>query len=392
MNMVDCDNLFDERFKVSSITQRELENIKSSRTKDDDTKYKARKVSRLLDENHDKFDTVVYNENVADILKWLKLDPSIPDNMIVGSARWMKETGEDVVFVSDDICLKNIARALGLKVEGTLRSGQQFYKGYQMITGSTDQINIAMENMDYSTWHTNEYLIISNTDDGTTKEMRYDGSRFVALKLPPSRFIKGKNSQQRCALDMLMNPDINICCIIGGYGSGKTYLAMRMALYAVQEKGYQSKILGIREPIGEGQEVGFLPGEKDSKVGDFFAPLIDQLDGGERQFEALKLQGKLQADIPYYLKGRTYNYTCVVVDEAEDLSEKQIRLIGTRLGDESQIFFAGDYKQSLINQSVNNPLVKMCNKLKGEESFGCICLGEDVRSSTSRMFADLFEK
>ena len=118
-----------------------------------------------------------------------------------------------------------------------------------------------MEDMDLSKWSINEYLIIENTDDGTSKEMRFDGENFVALKLPSSKYIKAKNSLQRCALDILNNPDITIAAILGGYGSGKTYLSMQMALYNVREKGRASKILGVRETMGEGKEIGFLPGE-----------------------------------------------------------------------------------------------------------------------------------
>ena len=50
-----------------------------------------------------------------------------------------------------------------------------------------------------------------------------------------------------------------------------------------------------------------------------------------------------------------------------------------------------EYKQSLLNKTISNPLIKMCNEFKGNEKFGCIYLGEDVRSETSKMFADLFE-
>ena len=56
--------------------------------------------------------------------------------------------------------------------------------------------------------------------------MRWDGEKFVGLKLPPSKFIKGKNALQRCALDMLNNPSITVCAILGEYGSGKSFLAL----------------------------------------------------------------------------------------------------------------------------------------------------------------------
>ena len=248
-----------------------------------------------------------------------------------------------------------------------------------------------MDNMDLSDWNTNEYLIIQNTDDSSEKEMRFDGEKFVALKLPPSKYIKAKNSLQRCALDILNNQDITIAAILGGYGSGKTFITMQMALYSVNEKGYQSKILGVRSPQGEGKEIGYLPGDMESKVEGFFEPLTQQLDGGEFELESLKQRGVLETNIPFYMKGTTYNNTVILVDEAEDLDDKQIRLVGTRVGANSKICFSGDYKQSVINTTDSNALVKMCNEFKGNKNFATIYLGEDVRSSTSKMFANLFQ-
>lgn len=387
---IDNDDLFAERFYISSTSLHELENIKTSKNKTEDVRYKARKLSHLLDEHYNDYDVVVYNFEISDyIIGTLGLDVTIPDNQIVGTAKYISEK-EDVVFITNDICLKNIARYLGLDVCSVVGK-ENIYKGYKIIKGTSDQINIAMENMDYSDWNINEYLIIQNIDDNSEKEMRFDGEKFVSLKLPSSKFIKAKNSLQRCALDILNNQDITIAAILGGYGSGKTFISLQMALYNVNEKGYQSKILGVRSPQGEGKEVGFLPGDLNSKVEGFFEPLTQQLNGGEFELESLKQRGVLETNIPFYMKGTTYNDTILVVDEAEDLDEKQIRLVGTRVGSNSKIYFAGDYKQSVINTTTNNALVKMCNEFKGNKQFATIYLGEDVRSSTSKMFANLFE-
>lgn len=387
---IDNDDLFAERFYVSSISLHELENIKTSKNKTEDVRYKARKLSHLLDKHYNDYDVVVYNFEISDyIISTLGLDATIPDNQIVGTAKYISEK-EDVVFITNDICLKNIARSLGLEVCSVVGK-ENIYKGYKIIKGTSDQINIAMGNMDFSDWNVNEYLIIQNIDDDSEKEMRFDGEKFVSLKLPSSKFIKAKNSLQRCALDILNNQDITIAAILGGYGSGKSFISMQMALYNVQEKGYQSKILGIRSPQGEGVDVGYLPGTLEDKTDNFFLPLVQQLNGGEFELESLKQRGVLESNIPYYLKGTTYNDTIMLVDEAEDLDEKQIRLVGTRVGSNSKIYFAGDYKQSVINTTTNNALVKMCNEFKGNKQFATIYLGEDVRSSTSKMFANLFE-
>lgn len=385
------DKAFEEEFMCSYKTLQEIEHIKTSDRKDQDVKYRARKLSHLFDENLGKYKiSKVSYADILDTLKQFGLEET-PDNIIVATAYLEKQKNTELLFCSEDICCKNIARTVfGMDVKST-KTKENIYKGYREISGNTDNINDYMYNMDLSDWNINEYLIIHNTDDNSTKEMRFDGEKFVGLKLPPSRFIKGKNAIQRCALDILNNPDITIAAILGGYGSGKSFLSLRMALYNVNEKGCQSKILGIREPVGEGKEIGFLPGTIDDKTSSFFTPLIQQLDGGEFEFENLKMRGVLDSNIPYYMKGTTYNNTIIVADEAEDLTDKQIRLIGTRLGENSKIYLAGDYKQSNINTSENNALIKMCNEFKGNEKFGCIYLGEDVRSSTSKMFANLFQ-
>lgn len=384
-------NLSKEKFfMLSSVTLQELESIKTNRNKSDDLKYKARKVTRWLKENPSHFDVVVYDSVIENIIINRKLEIT-PDNKIIACAYYTALENPATVFITNDLACATIAKHIfKLEVNEATKDVENIYKGYKIIHGNSDTINLLMDNIDYSEWNINEYLIIENTDDDSSKELRFDGEKFVSLKLPPSRYIKAKNSLQRCALDILMNPDITIAAILGGYGSGKTYLCMRMALYGLKEKGLYSKILGVREPQGEGKEVGFLPGSLDDKTDNFFLPLVQQLDGGEFELNSLKMNGMLESIIPYYMKGTTYNNTVILVDEAEDLNEKQIRLIGTRLGTESKIFFSGDYKQSVINTTDSNALIKMCNSFKGDKHFGCIYLGEDVRSETSKMFAELF--
>jgi PhoH-like ATPase len=232
-------------------------------------------------------------------------------------------------------------------------------------------------------------LVIENTDDNSVKEMRWNGKEFVGLRLPPSKFIKARNSLQRCALDMLNNPEITICVLMGCPGSGKTKLCVSMAVYSVKEKGWQSQICFVREPWGEGKTEGYLKGTFEEKNAIWELPIIQQFDGNEFEVDRLKQQGMIEFNIPTYMKGTTY-HGIILVDEAEDLSEKQLRLIGTRCGDEGRLFFDGDIKQSLIDHSNNNPLMKMCNYFKGNEMFACIMLDEDVRSKTSQLFANMY--
>ena len=383
------EEILNDPFIISSKSLEEIEHIKVS-NKPENIKYKARKVGHILDNNINKFKVSIVNSDTYKILEQFNL-PESPDNLILACA-YIENKINPLIFISGDICCKLLGRNIfQLNVKSINDFQDEMYKGYSLIKGSSNEINEYMNNIDYSKWYINQYLIIENTDENKATEMKYNGEKFVSLKLPSSNFIKGKNSLQRCALDLLMNKDIPIVAILGGYGSGKTMLSMKMALYGVTEKGNQTKIVGIRECMGEGKEIGYLPGSFDEKTGKFFQPLEQQLDGGEFEMKGLTQRGTLEVMIPYYLKGTTYSNSILLCDEAEDLTESQIRLIGTRLGENSRVFFDGDFNQSLINKTQTNPLVKMCNELKGNPMFGCIVLDEDVRSNASKVFANLFK-
>lgn len=310
------------------------------------------------------------------------------DSIICYDASCVKEP---IRFVTDDLACNAIARGMFHLDVMPSNSEDDVYTGYIEFSGTAGQINEYMNSLDYSNVFPNQYLILTDIEQNTTTEMRYDGEKYVELHLPKSSYIKGKNPFQRCALDLLANKNIDIVAILGIYGSGKSFLTTKMALYNVLERGYQSKILGVREPCGEGASVGYLKGTLEDKTRDFFLPIQQQLDGGEFELQALQARGVLDTNIPYYMKGTTYENTIMLVDEAEDLTEAQLRLVGTRLGQNSRIFLSGDYGQSLINKTASNPLVKMCNILKGLNNFGCIYLDEDVRSNASKIFANLFK-
>lgn len=296
-------------------------------------------------------------------------------------------------LLTDDFNLKIKAKILNVECIEYDRK-DEIYKGYIEYKFTPEEYNYFYENRNdyFSDMHINEYIIIKDKDtDEVLEEYRFDGKDLVKLKLPSSKVIKAENVLQRCALDMLNNNDIDICVLLGTYGSGKTYLSLRMALNSINGTGKQSKILGVREPVGEGREVGYLKGDFEDKTDKFFIPLVHSLDGGEYQLQNMINRGCFEYTIPYFMKGTTYNDTIIVCDEAEDFSEKQIRLIGTRLGKGSRIFFSGDYNQGIFNSTSSNPLVKMCNELKGNPRFACICLDEDVRSEASKIFANLYK-
>ena len=218
---------FEQMFACSHKTLEEVENIKTSGKKDDDTRYKARKVARAF-QDYDNYLVCNYSySKILEVIEQFGLEAT-PDTVITAEAYLLNaERPEGVIFVTDDVNCYNIAkRIFNLNTESVNNVTGEFYKGYIRISGEEDEINLKMEelqNSSYSSLCPNEYIIICNTSTQKNTEMRFNGETLVPLKLPPSNFIKGKNSLQRCALDALLNRDIDIVAVLGTYGSGEMF-------------------------------------------------------------------------------------------------------------------------------------------------------------------------
>lgn len=315
-------------------------------------------------------------------------------------------------LLTNDICMKVKAKNLGIEVNNVNRDIGDDYKGYTIkIIGDdtyedskllADLYNDRSKNV--FDLNTNEYLIIKDEnspiyDDNkvnikgykTLDILVWDGENHNKLKHIPSRTgIKAKNDMQRCAIDLLLNDNIPVKGIFGNAGCGKTFLATKLALYHLKEKETYKSIMMVRNPVGPGENIGFLKGDKDSKIGDFFKPIIQHLDNGEIEANALISQGKLYKEIPKFMKGLDIQDTYILVDEAEDLSKKLVKLLGTRVGEGSAIVFTGDYSQSEGKFKNNSGVKNLIQKAKGSSIFGCVVLDEDIRSDTSKLFAEIF--
>jgi PhoH-like ATPase len=104
---------------------------------------------------------------------------------------------------------------------------------------------------------------------------------------------------------------------------------------------------------------------------------------------AMEQEGVLTKEIPFYMKGLSIEDTFIIADEAEDLTLKLVKLIGTRLGKGSNVVFSGDFKQAEDKYIYNNGLYLAVEKLKGHPLVGVVYLDEDVRSDASKVFAEL---
>lgn len=321
------------------------------------------------------------------------------DNKIISYAKDCTSFDENCVFLSNDFNVQLKSKHLKIPCESynnTYSSNSEIFKGYKALQGGTAFINDFFEDISNGInkygFLQNEYLLLYNSDLDDEYEYRFDGTKFIDLKLPPSKIVKGLNNLQRCSLDLLNNNDIPIKIIAGGFGSGKTLMAVKSGLYNVVDKEIYKTLMFIRNPIpADNADIGFLPGDKSEKIADYCRPFLQYVHSDKDQFYAENLirQEKIKMDVVSFLKGVSLDDSFVLVDEAEDLNTKLIKLVGSRIGKNSCIVFTGDWKQSENKYKNDNGLIKLINGAKGNPLVGIVVLEEDVRSSASKVFADL---
>lgn len=187
------------------------------------------------------------------------------------------------------------------------------------------------------------------------------------------RVVRAKTFAQQAYVDAVTNNLITIAR--GPAGTGKTYLAVAVAVRALKEKKVSRVI--ISKPVVEaGESLGFLPGDLKEKVDPHFKPLYDALQEfvGVGKFEQLLRQGVIEITPLAYMRGRTFNEAFVVIDEAQNISLAQMRMVLTRLGYGSRMVVTGDHTQIDLPRFQDSSLLKLNDILKGVESIEFIDL------------------
>ena len=370
-------------------------------------RWKARQAFKLLNNNPDSIKYIVDevpNKFVVETL-FYGFDMDSPDNKILYACVEFidKHKGEAILVTNDNgmVAKANMLNIPSMKL--VKAQEEELYRGFIELYGTEEENdNKLYELMDSGTLHANQYVILNDTDTEKVSAVRWDAKaeEFVDIKYRTTK-VKPLNIYQECAMDLLYNDAIPIKVIAGNYGSGKSLLTMKIMEERIYT-GLYDKMLLLRNPIAvDAIDIGALPGDFHSKLGHFFSPMVQYLTNDTmfdykeafdpKNEEAAKRRGyQLDMDIVQNLKGISVDRTIVILDEAEDLSLKLIKVAGTRIGRGSMLVMMGDIKnQTEDKYKYDNGLAAFIEYAKDEPLVGVIYLPMDVRSEMSKIFADL---
>ena len=374
-------------FVISNITLGELEEIKTSKFKDDNIKFKAKKVSQLLNFYYGHYIIVNYEKNWDEI--YIKSNPILfenNDSRIVISAFAYSENHPDICFITDDINLNNIARTLGLNTNSLL-SKEENYTGYKIISCVSDNDLAETYDRIYSGEHfdllPNQYLLLQQEDKiidtYILRDNKLEQIQFNTFKSKTFGEVKPLDAYQKIAIDSLKSNVITM--LRGSAGVGKSHLAFG-CLFDYLESGKIDKIIIFCNTVATAgsAKLGYYPGSRtekllDSQIGNF---LISKL-GDRTQVERLINEGQLillpMSDIRGY--DTTGMNAGIYITEAQNLDIELMKLALQRIGEDAICILDGDSETQVdlgIYAGANNGMRRVSKIFKGQSFYGEVTL------------------
>ena len=188
----------------------------------------------------------------------------------------------------------------------------------------------------------------------------------------------------------------NTCTFaVGPAGTGKTYLAIAMAVVALKNKDVERIIL-TRPAVEAGEKLGFLPGDLQQKVDPYLRPLYDALNDmmGAESYQRMLERGAVEVAPLAYMRGRTLNDAFIILDEAQNTTSEQMKMFLTRMGMGSKMIITGDVTQIDLPAGRKSGLVEALEVLKGVEDIGMVRLShrDVVRHELVQAIVKAYEK
>jgi len=331
------------------------------------------------------------------------------DHKIINAALALvaEEKKKSIILVTKDINLRIKAKAIGLISEdyetGKVKNLKSFSDGFPVIENIDAQViqtiyqknRIKESGILGSEKVTNGYYILNNCSNSVLA--RYNGETDAIERVDKKYVfgIKPRNAEQTFGLNALLMDDIKLVALEGVAGTGKTLLALASAL---EQKNKYDQIILARPIIPlSNREIGFLPGDAESKISPYMQPLWDNLNFIKNQFKAnekkskvleqLQESGLLTITALAFIRGRSLINSIFIVDEAQNLTPHEVKTIITRAGEGTKVIFTGDINQidTPYMDEHSNGLTYLIDRLKGNPLFAHVKLEKGERSELANL-------
>lgn len=339
------------------------------------------------------------------------------DHRILSTAYEIKKqlsSKESVILVSKDVNLRMKAKAIGILAEDYTTdriSLEELYSGKETLENFDDDLlnqifqvpfQIPAQKVikaDKKEVHPNKFYVIRNAQRSVLAYL--DSEKKTVEKIDKNYIygIKPRNAEQTFAVSALINNNIPLVTITGKAGTGKTLLALAAALF-VKKDFRQIYVARPVIPLSN-KDIGFLPGDVDSKLAPYMQPLWDNLkviqdqfpdtDKHHLQINQMIKDEKLIVEPLSYIRGRSLQRIYFIVDEAQNLTPHEIKTIITRVGEGTKIVFTGDIYQidHPYLDSQSNGLSYLIETFKGQKLYAHINLEKGERSELAELASNL---
>lgn len=404
-----------------------IEELDNFKTRSDELGRNARMVVRELDslrsKGHLSEGVGMANGGTMMIVlehetsKHPSLNLAVPDNRILAVAYTLHCQKKKVIFVSKDINARLKADALGLEVQDFEKQKVNFdelYAGYREIEVPADLFDrffqseeLPVEGFDF---YPNEFVLLKDEADAKHTALVKASSAKTLVRLnkqyDSAWQIRSRSKEQRMALELLLDPKVEIVTLVGQAGTGKTLLALAAALETTIGLGLYDKILVSRPIIPLGKDLGYMPGDKDEKLRHWMQPIFDNLtyilgdhrakasekdeDSVREKAEQLLKDHIIEMEALTYIRGRSISNQYVIVDEAQNLTPHEVKTIVSRAGEGTKMVLTGDPYQidNPYLDSSSNGLTYTVERLKELAVHGHITLRKSERSHLAGVAAD----
>lgn len=355
------------------------------------------------------------------------------DNLILAVVSELQKTrkGQEVVLVSKDINMRIKARALGLPAEDyfndqVLEDRDLMYAGVMTLPADfwpkhgkdmeswadskSGTMFYRVTGPSVNSMLVNQFVYQENTDGSTpfyaqVKEINGKTALLQTLRDFSHQknnvwSVTARNREQNFAMNLLMNPDVDFVTLLGQAGTGKTLLALAAGLEQVLDSKRYNEIIITRATVPVGEDIGFLPGTEEEKMQPWMGAFDDNLevlqrnDDGAGEWGRAATQELIRSRIKVksmnFMRGRTFVSKFVIIDEAQNLTPKQMKTLVTRAGPGTKIVCLGNIAQidTPYLTEGSSGLTYVVDRFKGWRHGGHVTLARGERSRLADHAAD----